>query len=225
MTHQPCNCVADFNLKLRDHNTRIVETIGIPRDGRAMFTRPTITTEKIESRKRGRAAIAVPGFCPFCGNRYEPAPAKPSIYNRLFDANVRMECMWPFPVSPAPEKLADVFEYADDEQDFPEPLRDLVRSLDDRSREELYSGDSVDFQEAFSDLCGDAYRKGVHGWLGIAANPIPKPSVGGGVSFSWGYYRTKLLFAPTAEQLLENAAEWGEAKFAAAHAAAESGEA
>lgn len=71
---RPCNCVAEFNAKLREHNTRIVETIGIPHDGRPMFTRPTIRTEKVESRKRVGPAIAVPTFCPFCGNRYEPEP-------------------------------------------------------------------------------------------------------------------------------------------------------
>jgi hypothetical protein len=75
---QPCNCVAEFNAKLREHNTRIVETIGIPRDGSPMFTRPTIRTEKVESRKRVGPAIAVPTFCPFCGNRYEPEPVAPA---------------------------------------------------------------------------------------------------------------------------------------------------
>lgn len=74
-----CTCVADFNAKLAPHNTRIVETLGIPRDGSPAFTRPTITTEKIESRKRGGPAIVIPTFCPFCGSRYEPEPAKPAI--------------------------------------------------------------------------------------------------------------------------------------------------
>lgn len=78
----PCNCVADFNRKLAEHNTRIIETIGIPRDGGPMFTRPMIRTEKIETRKRVGPAIAVPTYCPFCGVRYdvEPvAPAQPTV--------------------------------------------------------------------------------------------------------------------------------------------------
>ncbi|MDC7808821.1 hypothetical protein [Sphingomonas koreensis] len=73
-----CTCVADFNVKLAEHNTRIVETFGFPRDGRPIFTRPKIQTEKIEPRKRVGPAIAVPTFCPFCGTRYEPEPAKPA---------------------------------------------------------------------------------------------------------------------------------------------------
>jgi len=43
-----------------------------------MFTRPTIQTEKIETRKRVGPAIAVPTFCPFCGTRYDPEPALPA---------------------------------------------------------------------------------------------------------------------------------------------------
>ncbi|WP_439571210.1 DNA translocase FtsK [Sphingomonas sp.] len=83
MADNPCTCVADFNVKLAPHNTRIVETLGFPRDGSPAFTRPAITTEKIESRKRGGPAIAVPSFCPFCGTPYQghgaPASAKPAI--------------------------------------------------------------------------------------------------------------------------------------------------
>jgi NAD-dependent DNA ligase len=74
-----CTCVADFNVKLREHNTRIVETIGIPRDGSAIYVRPSITTEKIETRKRGGPALVIPTFCPFCGTRYEPEPATRAI--------------------------------------------------------------------------------------------------------------------------------------------------
>lgn len=67
----PCKCVEEFNAKLADHNTKIVETLCIPRDGSPAYTRPTIRTEKIETRKRVGPAIAVPSFCPFCGTRYE----------------------------------------------------------------------------------------------------------------------------------------------------------
>lgn len=78
MAHQPCTCVADFNKQLGEHNTKIVETVGIPRDGSPMFTRPTIRTEKIESLKRAGPAIAMPTYCPFCGIRYGREPAVPA---------------------------------------------------------------------------------------------------------------------------------------------------
>lgn len=82
-----CNCVADFNKKLAEHNTRIIETIGIPRDGSRMFTRPMIRTEKIETRKRIGPMIAVPTYCPFCGDRYDPEPAVPAQTSPIGEAS------------------------------------------------------------------------------------------------------------------------------------------
>lgn len=145
------------------------------------------------------------------------------LYERLFNSEVRIEAMWPFPVSPASDELGKVFEYADDLEDYPEPLRALVQSLDERSKDDLYSGDSIDFEDAFSELCGAAFRKGVFGWIGVAANPVMKASPEDGVTFSWGHYNTIVLFAETAELLLERAAKWGEDRIAAAHSAAEGG--
>ena len=66
-----CDCISVMDAKLAEHNTRIAVTFGFPRDGSPAFTRPTIETEKVESRKRGGRALALPTFCPFCGERYE----------------------------------------------------------------------------------------------------------------------------------------------------------
>lgn len=70
MTAETCNCLADFNERLREHNTEIDVTFGFPRDGSPAFVRPKIATSKIETRKRGGPVIAVPSFCPFCGTAY-----------------------------------------------------------------------------------------------------------------------------------------------------------
>ncbi len=67
-----CSCLAEFSDKLAEHNTRICVTFGFPRDGSPSFMRPTIQTEKIETRKRVGPVLAIPTFCPFCGARYEP---------------------------------------------------------------------------------------------------------------------------------------------------------
>lgn len=67
-----CKCTAEMDAKLAGHNTRIAVTFGFPRDGGPSYMRPLIETQKIETRKRGGPAIALPTFCPFCGNRYEP---------------------------------------------------------------------------------------------------------------------------------------------------------
>lgn len=76
MTHQACNCLSDFNERLKEHNTKIDVTFVIPRNGGPMRDFPKIETSKIETRKRVGPVIAVPTFCPFCGQRYEPMPAK-----------------------------------------------------------------------------------------------------------------------------------------------------
>lgn len=78
MTDSSCNCVEEFDNKLREHNTRIDVTIAFPRDGSPAFTRPAISTSKIETRKRGGPVIAMPSFCPFCGTPYEAQPARPA---------------------------------------------------------------------------------------------------------------------------------------------------
>lgn len=225
MTHQPCTCLAQFNERLKEHNTEISVTYTVPMNGAPMRMRPRIATSKLETRKRVGPVIAAPTFCPFCGEPYEPQPSKPaeaSLYERLYDASVRIEAMWPFPVFPASERLAAIFEYADEHQDFPEPLRSLVAKLDAQSKDALYNGDSSHFDDAFEALCASAVRAGVNGWIALAANPVMKPMGNGGVQFSWGHYQTKVMFAEHAEQLLRNAAKWGETNFTIA-AGAEGG--
>lgn len=78
MTQPSCNCVEEFDNKLREHNTRIDVTFDFPRDGSPAFTRPKIATSKIKTRKRCGPAIAIPSFCPFCGTRYVDEPAQPA---------------------------------------------------------------------------------------------------------------------------------------------------
>lgn len=60
-----CNCIKETNEMLAEHNTVLVST---------MFRKPdavVIATDKLDSKKRGRAGIMVASFCPFCGERYE----------------------------------------------------------------------------------------------------------------------------------------------------------
>lgn len=47
-----CNCIAEMDAKLREHNTKLSVTFSFPRDGSPSYTLPYIKTEKIETRKR-----------------------------------------------------------------------------------------------------------------------------------------------------------------------------
>ena len=72
-----CNCIAEMDAVLAEHNGRISATICFPRTDAINLGQPydtvTIGVEKIASRGK-RPPLAAPTFCPFCGERYV-APA------------------------------------------------------------------------------------------------------------------------------------------------------
>lgn len=69
-----CGCIDEMNEKLAEHNTKLGLTFGFGRDG-SSSTFPHIMTEKVEKRVRKGPALAIPTFCPFCGERYvRPTP-------------------------------------------------------------------------------------------------------------------------------------------------------
>lgn len=66
----PCDCIEVMDAKLADLNTKISVTFGFPRDGSPSYVLPHIQTEKIDTKKRGSTALAIPSYCPFCGVAY-----------------------------------------------------------------------------------------------------------------------------------------------------------
>lgn len=137
----------------------------------------------------------------------------PAIYDRLFQAEVRIEVMWPFPVFNPPEALVEAFE---DAGELPGDLAQLIDRWPEEEKDQLFSGDERDFQVSFDELVAAGNRKQVWGWIAVAACPVFRPAGGGSVSYSWGYYSTKLLFAKTATGILSQAAKWAEGLYEAA---------
>lgn len=74
-----CDCLTTFDAKLAEHNTRLqIQLIYSRGPNPSLEARPHIGTEQIEKgRGKKRAMGVAPTFCPFCGERYEPAPAVP----------------------------------------------------------------------------------------------------------------------------------------------------
>ncbi|WP_313335734.1 hypothetical protein [Sphingobium yanoikuyae] len=70
---KPCNCIAEVNKTLAQHNTMLVFTLfGTP-------SRVIVDTTQVETgRGKKKAAAMIATFCPFCGERYEPEPARPA---------------------------------------------------------------------------------------------------------------------------------------------------
>lgn len=63
-----CTCIAAINDHLKPHNTQLVVSFSLaPQDAPEL---PVISTEKIDTKKRGRPMNVVPTFCPFCGGKY-----------------------------------------------------------------------------------------------------------------------------------------------------------
>lgn len=70
-----CDCITTVDAMLAERNTRIMLPIMLGRD---QTPRPMIVTEQIESGRGKKKAVGMfATFCPFCGVRYEPAPAEP----------------------------------------------------------------------------------------------------------------------------------------------------
>lgn len=61
-----CNCKAEVNAMLAEHNTQLDFNYMNDRD---IFIR----TIKLDEKKRGRAAAMFATFCPFCGESLAPA--------------------------------------------------------------------------------------------------------------------------------------------------------
>lgn len=59
-----CDCISETNKLLAEHNTVLVTT---------MFRKPdavVVATDKLASKQRGKPALMIASFCPFCGEPY-----------------------------------------------------------------------------------------------------------------------------------------------------------
>jgi hypothetical protein len=66
-----CECLKKMQEKGAEYNTRLVEGMVFGTAEKPGYSKPTLMTEKINTRNRQKVGFAMT-FCPFCGTRYEP---------------------------------------------------------------------------------------------------------------------------------------------------------
>lgn len=79
-----CNCIDSVNELLKPHNSELVHTLGFG----GTPCRTVIQTSKIASKQRGQAKAMLATFCPFCGERYAPAPPSPESSGQYVGVSV-----------------------------------------------------------------------------------------------------------------------------------------
>lgn len=137
-------------------------------------------------------------------------------HNALFDATVRIEEMWPFPMHEAPDRLVEAL--ADSEGKLPDELKAHFAFMSEDDWDDMQDG-GWQARDLVGEAASDMFFRRQFGWLAVAATPVFTPTGSGSASFSWGRYYTKLLFAETADGLLASAAAWAEERYASAMSA------
>ena len=135
------------------------------------------------------------------------------IYEAMFEKNVRFENMWLFPCLPATNEQIEALSEALEDGRLPPELASLFEPLDEDDRDTLSEG-RWEARDLYDEICGSAFRSGLFGLIGEAATPVFSPSGATSATFSWGHYKTKLLFAPTSEALIQAALNWAEEEYA-----------
>lgn len=64
-----CKCIEAINEKLAERNSKLEIGFTFGFEGRASYTFPSLSTEKLNKKNRDRCG-AIPTFCPFCGVKY-----------------------------------------------------------------------------------------------------------------------------------------------------------
>ncbi len=127
------------------------------------------------------------------------------LAERIFNATVSIEGLWPIPFCQPSEAMVDAFEYEDE---LPDALGPLIANWSEDEKDQLFGGYHQGI-EAWEELSGACARKGIRGYLIKASHPV-YTKTGSGASFSWGHIRLCTFFRHSAEDAIIAACEWAE---------------
>lgn len=70
--NSPCNCIADANAQLKQHNGAIEQRFqfSFAATTSSRMSNPLISLVKLDKTKRKKPPILVATHCPFCGKKY-----------------------------------------------------------------------------------------------------------------------------------------------------------
>jgi hypothetical protein len=136
-----------------------------------------------------------------------------SMSEKLFEANVKMEGLWPFPFGEAPQSLLEKFE---GQEELPPELAVLTKSWSEVEIEDLFDGDSTTAEEAWSELAAAGHRAKLTGFIWMARWPRFAPHGEGSVVFSWARTRGCFGFGATVDEAISAACKRAEVEYEAA---------
>jgi len=132
------------------------------------------------------------------------------IGTRLYDANTRIEAIWPLPNAEVPEWLMESFEAAGK---LPDGMQDLVRHWEDDDVEALFEGDCTRARDSWNEIFSRMFERGISGFVVQASVPVYKKTGERSVSFSWGHTNVSSFFAPTADDAMRKAIDWAKSRY------------
>lgn len=124
------------------------------------------------------------------------------LVDRLYENNVSIEGIWPFPFGHPSEEMMRAFEYHDE---LPAPLAELTINWREEEVEELYDLG----RDAWDELGAAGFRKGLTGYICKAWIPVYQE----GGAFSWGHIQSKIFFGQSVGEVLDAACAWARTRY------------
>jgi len=133
---------------------------------------------------------------------------------QLFNLPLRIDCVWPLAgvgMSPAPEGLRQALECR-----RPAELAWLRPAYDDADPDEDGDIEIDENDEIWDEFGGECIARGLLGVVLDVHIPVMRGNPSGSISYSWGHFSTRAIYAPTLSEGVAAAMKMAEAAYEAA---------